>query len=878
MPKRKEQLTEVVTERQKEILRLIADGMSNKQIAEQLTISINTVKWHVQQIFSQLQVQRRTEAVSVARNLGLLRPLKQAPHDQLNLPTPIVACIGREEELEHIVTLLESSTRLVTLHGAGGIGKTRLAIEVGQRAVDAFADGVFFIDLSPLRTPQIIPSAIADAMDFQFSGTSTPAEQVLTFVSNKQVLLILDNFEHLLDGRDFIVRLLQEAPHIKVLITSREKLSISTETLYPLYGLRFPTVEIDTADHFAAVQLFLQRANIVHPIATQPPDIQAIVEICQLVGGSPLALILAASWVNTLPARVIATEIRQNMDFLATDYTDLPERQRSIRAVYRASWQRLSSEERTIVSRLSVFNGGCSYVAAKHITEATLRELSIVANKSFLVQHAEVQRFSAHELLRQFAHERLEESGTAHTTYQAHAEYFLTWLADFEADLKGHDQVGALSAIDRDFENIRTAWLWAVENEQLMLLEKAFLSLTLYCRMRSRYDDGTSLLEVIESHDEADKYSQLLRMKIKVHQALLTETLSLSEEEYQTIVDACRVGREMEEPLLELLTDYLLALSHYHAGEYDDAEFKAQQSLKIAEQINDMYFQGKVSGLLFSVYVKNAAYQKAEAMAAKDIEAKRSSGDQYGLASALYNFKFISSVRGEDLTISRTIYEERLAIALRLNDLGLQGNIKGTMAIKCAQTNHIDEARQLADETLTIADYLNSDRLRIISYQALVLASIAIKDYTAGMAYTHKQIQLNYSDIWMAGDALLRRGFIACAQGRFADARCYLRYAVKHVPHNTIWKYILIRCMTQIVAHEGDYQYATEVLGLYYTGESEYNLNTEYAPVMLELMQSLKDKLGQEAYTAAWQKGTKLDVDITYNRLLQDYLGVNSTQ
>ncbi|HEU5102111.1 MAG TPA: single-stranded DNA-binding protein, partial [Roseiflexaceae bacterium] len=311
--------------------------------------------------------------------------------------------------------------RLITIVGPGGMGKTRLALAVAQSMLDVqiqtdstsvqassikhqiYADGVYFVALAPLRASEHIVSGIAEAIDLRFRADKRlPKQQLLDYLRHKQLLLVLDNFEHLQSGAELMLELLQECPGLRMLVTSREQLQLNSETLFVLESMALPSAAtLPDVLSYSAVQLFVETARRVRPKFTPTAtNAQAIVRICQLVGGMPLGIILAAAWVEVLSCDEIVTELSQGFDFLESELRDLPERQRSMRAVLAQSWQRLTEAERAVFMRLAVFRGGFTRVAAQHVAGASVRMLSNFVNKS-LLQCEPNRRYTMHEFLRQ---------------------------------------------------------------------------------------------------------------------------------------------------------------------------------------------------------------------------------------------------------------------------------------------------------------------------------------------------------------------------------------------------------------------------------------------------------------------------------------------
>ena len=385
-----------------------------------------------------------------------------------NLPVQPIPFVGRQAELAELNRLLaDPSVRLITVVGAGGMGKTRLALEAAALHLDRFADGVYLVPLAPVPSPDGMVAAIAEASGLDFSQAD-PCCQLLDYLRAKSLLLILDNFEHVTDGAPLVADLLAEAPGVKIVATSRARLDLQGEQIFTLAGMDLPaSAAAPGALDNAAIRLFVQGARRVRPgYEPDAADLKQIVRICRLVEGMPLGILLAAAWIEMLSPAEIAAEIARSYDFLETGLRDLPERQRSMRAVFEYSWNLLSEREREIFASLSAFCCSFTRDAAQQISGATLRELMALTTKSLLYRTPD-GRYEGHGMLQQYAAARLDGSPDGgRAVRDRYAAYYLDLLSGWEADLHGPRQQEALAAIDAESDNIRTAWAWAAEQGQ----------------------------------------------------------------------------------------------------------------------------------------------------------------------------------------------------------------------------------------------------------------------------------------------------------------------------------------------------------------------------------------------------------------------------
>ena len=426
----------------------------------------------------------------------------------LRQPGPL---IGREADLDALYKLLmEPNVQLLTVVGAGGMGKTHLAMATLERLETAiggtpFADGVHFVSLAALTEASDLIPAVAQALNFSFYPGGLPEEQLLLYLQSRRLLLVLDNYEQLLPDVTFIQALLHQAPGIRLLVTSRLKLNLQNEQLYPLAVLNFPrpTPENEVVDPPAlqesdAAQLFIHFARRIRPAYEwKEADWSALQRICQLTSGMPLALKLAATWMETLSPAEIAQEIddriSSSLDFLAADLQDLPDRHRSMRAVFDSAWSQLGADEQKLLMALSVFRDGFTRQAAEAVTNASLPALTVLVSKSFL-QRTTDGRYVMHELLHRYAEVRLTAAeSNSDTLRDHHSAYFCGDLKAHEHDWKHGRQVAAFAAMAADHENLRIAWRWAATRRQPLWLMQAIESMGEFYTWEARYAEGEAI-------------------------------------------------------------------------------------------------------------------------------------------------------------------------------------------------------------------------------------------------------------------------------------------------------------------------------------------------------------------------------------------------
>jgi predicted ATPase/class 3 adenylate cyclase len=391
--------------------------------------------------------------------------LKTVEAGMKNLPVPRTSFVGRASELDEIDRLLEDSDcHLLTLVGPGGAGKTRLALEAAARRIERYPHGVHFVPLVSVASPEFLAPAVAESIQFAVDGAHSgfsAQEQLLDYLGERSTLLVLDNFEHLVDGAGLLAEIMERAPNVELLTTSRERLNVQSEWVLDVHGLGLAENGNGAS---GALRLFLERARQIRPGFSLDDDERGeAVRICGLVEGLPLGIELAASWVSVLSCAEIADEIERNIDFLATSMRDVPERHRSLRAAFDQSWRLLSGEQQAVLARLSVLRGDFGRDAAAAVADADLRLLSELVSKS-LVRRPDFGRYDVHELLRQYAAEKLAAGSpdALAATRERHARHYLGALADRREALVGEGVAQARDELRRELDNLRAAAEWAV--------------------------------------------------------------------------------------------------------------------------------------------------------------------------------------------------------------------------------------------------------------------------------------------------------------------------------------------------------------------------------------------------------------------------------
>ncbi len=439
-------LSEHLHNREMAILQRLAAGLSDQQIADDLCLSLHTVKWYNRQIYGKLGVKSRTQAITCAQNLGVLHggsagaPL---PVPRYQLPVQTAPFIGRSRELSEVKQLL-SRSRLLTLTGTGGTGKTRLALQVAEASAVTFADGVCFVDLAPLADHTLVMKAIAGALGVVEHGTESLLAILKRVLAQREMLLLIDNFEQVITAAPLLSTLLAATSRLKVLVTSREPLHLAGEQEYPVPPLTLPRGETTSVQSLAdseAGALFVRRVQMVLPrFEATDANAPTIGRICIRLDGLPLAIELAAARCKLLTPQALLARLEGEADdaafqALAGSSRDAPPRQRTLRDTIAWSYNLLSADEQRLFTRLAVFQGGRSLEAVEAVCAEGL-SIDVFDGLASLVDKSLVQqqdgaggepRFTLLKMIHAYARERLEASGEATIVRRRHAAYFVAF-------------------------------------------------------------------------------------------------------------------------------------------------------------------------------------------------------------------------------------------------------------------------------------------------------------------------------------------------------------------------------------------------------------------------------------------------------------------
>ncbi len=656
------------------------------------------------------------------------------------LPVPLTPLIGREQEAASVAALLRrQETRLVTLCGTAGIGKTRLAIQVAADLLEDFADGVAFVSLAPIRDSTQVLATIAHTLGLHDQGVE-PGDSLRALLRNKHLLLVLDNFEHVMAAASALVDLLSASPHLKLLVTSREVLHLRAEQQFAVPPLALPDLthlpDSDGIAQYPAVKLFIERAQAVqHDFQITPTNAPLLAEICTRLDGLPLALELAAARVRLLPPPALLARLNRRFEVLSGGGHDLPERQRTLRATLAWSYELLSARERRLFRRLSVFVDGCTLSAAEALCRALdgaetslFDAITSLLDKSLMHQFEEEgpePRLLLLETIREYAWERLAADEEMEGVRQAHAAYYLALAEEAEPHLYGAEQNLWQRLLLREQGNLHAALQWLTAEQTAKKKEMALRlasALARFWEVQHRLQEGRTFLErALEGSEET--VAPAVRAKAlstTVFVALNQGDTGRAETLGEQSLALYRQLDDRESMAVALLRLGVIARTK---GNLATARSLLEEALALFREMNHTNTRWALFhlGLLEE---RQGSYARARASFEESLALFRQVGDKKGMVNTLYWLAWTCLSQSETTTAARLL-EEGCQLAREIGySVGLADCLRALCEVALSQDD-LAAAHRCAEESLGVLreigardDQVASSLIRLARVQA----------------------------------------------------------------------------------------------------------------------------------------------------------------
>ncbi len=720
------------------------------------------------------------------------------PH---NLPAATDNFFSRQTEIDFLLKRLgDPDGRLTTILGEGGVGKSRLSQYVGLRVIRDFIDGVWFIPFDHLESLETreerqeeeieaeMVQLMVDTLKVPLAGNRPVRDQLLGWLERKEILLIFDNFETVIGATPFVKTILDTAEDAVIITTSRETLNLSQEVLLPLRGLDV-VAQADTPEHSPAVRLFIDRAERVGaPFEQDEETLQAITKTCELVDGNALAIELAAVWMRQMSAQEILTAVQESIDFLEARHSDIPERHRSMRAVFDQTWTMLPLESQHALARLSIFQGGFASAAAKEVAGCDRKMLAQLHDRS-LIQRYATGRYELRPLVRQYAAERFTiphmvrgyangklDPEVIEQTQQAHASWFLTFMAEQKADLMGAKPWDAIQRIELEIDNIRQGWEQAcgtVEAHADGLLAAAE-PLSEYFNIRGRFQEALDLFEMGSKGVVRYAPASQLSAHFAMHKSRFLVRLGRYKDGEQAAEEAVKLARRVNDDWCVAMAYVWWCQAFWEQGLTNEALAVLEKGEPFKEKARDEYLNGRYFhhlSVIFSMQGRsNEALNKAQNAvnifsALKFILHQAFSLNTLGVilqergdfnganltfdqVKGLIDSSFMPSLTGivsSNLALTfqelnnYSLAQESLESALKIyEDLGLRARktaIYVNMAILFCETNQLNMSEAMANKAINLANEFGNNRAE--TYSAVTLGNINLKRKDFKSALSH---------------------------------------------------------------------------------------------------------------------------------------------
>ncbi|MCC6454111.1 MAG: protein kinase [Caldilineaceae bacterium] len=841
-----------------------------------------------------------TEIVSRTEHLSTSHP--SIPGPTHNLPAQLTSFVAREAEVAAVQQLLQGDgVRLVTLTGPGGIGKSRLALAIATRCLANFRDGVFFVLLASIDEIALVLPTIAQTLGLREMPNTTVRQNLHAHLQDKELLLVLDNFEQVVTAAAEITALLAAAPRLKILVTSREALQVRGEQEFPVPALELPDLRQLPASeevvHYAAIRLFVQRAQAVKPGFTlHSANAAAIVEICKRLDGLPLALELAAASVKFLSVQAILVRLAERFELPTIGLRDLPDRQRTLHASIGWSYDLLTAEEKALFRRLCVFSGSFTLEAAEALGQNTgigsvpVLDIIVSLTGKSLLKSLEIgedePRFTLLETIREFGLKRLDEAGETQAARAAHAAYYDQLVQEAERRIWGAAVAESVSHLDAEIENLRAALSHYLAHPQGAEASLRFAgSLWRFWEIRGYIQEGRAWLDrALQRRAEVPPANRWLPLhgagNLAVDQgdyalsnAYYLEALHLLQEMLLTLTEPLQIWRTRR-----AIGNTLANMGHTAMlqSQWEEAVALSEEAITIHRQLIDEQSHNRTNGLVgLAIPITNLAliklyqshYDQAEAFGTEGLTIYRELGDERGIGWNLHTLATVARDRGDYGQATKLYQEAKLLFEKLSNQTDMASLYFDLGELARVQGDHA-QAEVEYRRGLTLAQTLGSKKEEANLLGRLSLLARCRGDYAAAATLSEQSILLQRAigNLFGVSDALQIRGELAFAQRNFPAAAADLRESLRLKAHLGKRKGIIALLKTWAsleIAESGRADRAARLLAAAETLRLTIGVNVPPSEHDTDeaRLHEIRAALGQNTFAAAWAEGEMMDFE-----------------
>lgn len=764
-----------------------------------------------------------------------LNTLDVRPH---NLPVQLTAFIGREKELTDIKDLL-SKTHLLTLIGSGGTGKTRIALQTGAEMIDDFESGVWFVDLAPLLESELLPQTIAEAIGVKEDPKRDLTETLIDYLKDKEILIILDNCEHLIEACSKLSeKLLQSSPKLKIIATSREALRITGEQTLRVSSLSQPNPDKDNTIEkllkFESVKLFIDRAISVNQnFKVTESNAKALAEICHRLDGIPLAIELAAARIKVLSLEKICERLNDRFKLLTSgERTALP-RQQTLRALIDWSYDLLSEQEKILWRRLSVFAGGWTMEASEEVCgemninkDDILDLLNNLIEKSIIIFDEVKDRYRLLETIRQYGEEKLKEANEKNFVFDKHLNYYMKSAEYIKPKLIGADLKTWLDKLDDDYSNYQTALAWSIEVNKRQEAPRLVVALCKYWHIRGFFYEGRRWINMLNIEKE-----------------------------------------DIPKPLLASILNYL-GVFDYAQGEFAKAQTELEKAFEIRKESGDK--KSLVDGLniLGLLAYDKGEYDKARKLHEECLKLQREIGDKVGIATSINNLGLVyQNIKSEEKNEKvELLYKEGLKLFRELRDTRKTATFLNFLGNESLDKNEYENAEKYFEESLVLFRELGNIRGVAFSLGNLAILKKNQGEFERAKTLLHESLTLSENSGDKLGIALSLNisGEISIYQGEYRQAYALLKKSLEILLE--LGNYLFISTnileLIQLFILKNNFSGATVIMS-----SIDYAMSSIGAVFEIETQNKfektitvLKEKLSEEEYLKYWNEGREINL------------------